>query len=286
MSSTSDSGSTWSQPSGEFPAPPPKPHPEAAASVSALTAEKRPIEKIAYLDAIRFVFSHPEWFKNVLVGALCMLIPVLNQLVIFGYSYEITEMLHRRQTATYPLFSFNRFATYVVRGVWPFVISFIVQTILQPVMQFSLQGSIMGTMLVMEQDETLGTILAATVIPLAIIFMLILIVGLTLVLTPVMLRAGLSQDFAQAFKLAWIKDFIRRMWLETIFVNLFMILSSIVLVPLGCVFFCYPGLMVAMGLSIAGANLNWQLYELFLARGGEPIPLKPLPADVPPVVRV
>jgi hypothetical protein len=195
-------------------------------------------------------------------------------------------MLHRHQTATYPLFSFNRFATYVVRGVWPFVISFIVQTILQPVMQFSIQGSIMGTMIVMERDETLGTILAATVIPLVIIFMLVLLVALLLVLTPLLLRAGLSQDFAQAFKFVWIKDFIQRMWLETILVNLFMIFASCVLVPLGCILFCYPGLMVAMGLSIAGAHLNWQLYELYLARGGEPIPLKPLPADVPPVARV
>lgn len=281
MSSPSDSGSTWSQPASEFPAPVPKPLPEAGASVN-----ERPVEKIAYLGAIRFVFSHPEWFKNVLLGSLCLLIPVLNQLVVFGYSYEITEMLHRRQTATYPLFGFNRFATYVVRGVWPFVISFIVQTVLQPVIQLSLQGSIMGTMLVMERDETLGTILAATVIPLAIIFLLILMIGLALVLTPLLLRAGLSQDFAQAFKFAWIKDFIRRMWLETILVNLFVIMTSSVLVPLGCVLFCYPGLMVAMGLSIAGANLNWQLYELYLARGGQPIPLKPLPADVPPVVRV
>jgi len=281
MSSSPEPAPSWSQPASDVPASPPhKPPLEKAA-----LGTGRPVEKIRYLDAIRSIFAHPEWFKNLLMGSLCLFIPVLNQLIIFGYSYEITEMLHRRQTTTYPLFDFKRFTAYITRGVWPFLISFIVQTILQPVIQFSVQGSVMGTMMALENDETVGTIVAAIVIPLVIIFLLVLTVGLTLVLTPLLMRAGLSQDFVQAFRFGWIKDFIRRMWLETILVNLFVILTSCIFVPLGCILFCYPGFVIAMGLSIAGANLNWQLYELYLARGGEPIPLKPLPADVPPVVQ-
>jgi hypothetical protein len=245
---------------------------------------KSTVERIAYLDSLRFIFSNPDWFKGVLLGGVAMIIPVLNQLILYGYSYEVMELLHRRQTTSYPTFDFNRFAKYITRGVWPFLISFIVQTVLQPVMQFTIQGSIMGTMFAFEADQTVGAIVAAIVIPTTLIGTLAIVIGLMLVLTPLLMRAGLSQDFAQAFKLAWIKDFIRRMWMETILVNLFMILTSMLFVPLGCLLFCFPGLMVAMGLGIAGAHLNWQLYELYLARGGEPIPLKPLPADVPPVV--
>jgi hypothetical protein len=245
---------------------------------------KSTVERIAYLDALRFIFSNPDWLKGLLLGGIAMLIPVLSQLIAFGYSYEIVELLHRRQTMSYPTFDFNHFAKYVTRGVWPFLIAFIVQSVLGPVMQLTIQGSVMGTMLAFEADETIGAILAAIVIPTACIAMLALSIGLLLVLTPLLMRAGLSQDFAQAFKLAWIKDFIKRMWLETILVNLFMILTTLVFLPLGCVFFCFPGLMVLMALSIASAHITWQLYELYLARGGEPIPLKPLPADVPPVV--
>ena len=264
---------------------PPPPTPKPPAQGTPAMAAKLAGQQIRYLDALRFIFSNPDWLKNVLITAVAMLIPVLNQLIIFGYSYEIMELLHRRQTTSYPRFDFHRFTVYITRGVWPFVISFIVQTVLQPVLQFSMQGSIMGTMFAIEADETVGTIVAAIVIPSMIIFLLVLTVAMMLLLTPVLMRAGLSQDFVQAFKFNWIKDFIQRMWLETILVNLFVIFTSLLLVPLGCVFFCYPGLMIATALSIAGANLNWQLYELYLARGGEPIPLKPLPADVPPVVQ-
>jgi hypothetical protein len=31
------------------------------------------------------------------------------------------------------------------------------------------------------------------------------------------------------------------------------------------------------------AHLSSQLYAIYLERGGEPIPLRPLPAEVPPV---
>jgi hypothetical protein len=271
MSSTNPNAS-WAEPTQEF------------STAGGDKPSKTLVERIAYLDALRFIFSNPDWLKGVLLGGVAMLIPVLSQLIAFGYSYEIVELLHRRQTVSYPTFDFKHFAKYVTRGVWPFLIAFIVQSVLGPVMQFAIQGSVMGTMLAFEADETVGAILAAIVIPTAFLGTLALVIGLFLVLTPLLMRAGLSQDFAQAFKLAWIKDFIKRMWRETILVNLFMLLTTLIFLPLGCVFFCFPGFMVAMGLSIAGAHLTWQLYELYLARGGEPIPLKPLPADVPPVV--
>ena len=275
MSTPDSYGQPWSPPPSE---PKPAQPPEAKRTVA------KGAGRIQYLSSIRFVFTHPEWLKNVLIGGLIMLIPILSQLVAFGYCYEVTELLHRRPGSTYPLFDFHRFATYIQRGVWPFLISFLVQNILGPLLNVVLQMVMFGTMAAFEADETTGTIVAAIVVPLVLLAVLILIVGLTLVLTPLMLRAGLSQDFGQAFKFGWIKDFIQRMWMETIFVNLFVILISVVFVPLGCVVFCYGGLVMAFFVSLVSAHLNWQLYELYLDRGGEPIPLKPLPADVPPVM--
>jgi hypothetical protein len=37
-------------------------------------------------------------------------------------------------------------------------------------------------------------------------------------------------------------------------------------------------------MSMVQGHLHCQLYELYLARGGEPIPLRPLPVELPPVV--
>ncbi|MEX2175342.1 MAG: DUF4013 domain-containing protein [Pirellulaceae bacterium] len=280
MSVPENGNHSWSEPA---------PNPTAAGASPEIKPAAKPgkdagVKRIEYLTSIRFLFSHPQWFKNLLLGGLCVLIPVLNQLLLFGYMYEIVERLHRGERGTYPLFDFSRFSTYITRGVWPFLIAFIAQAIMQPAIQFPMQFGIFGLMAAFEADETTGAIAAAIGIPLALFGLLALTVALTLVLTPLMLRAGLAQDFSQAFKFAWIKDFIRRMWLEAILVNLFMILANMILMPIGCLFFCYGGFMVAFGLTIPGAHLAWQLYELYLARGGEPIPLKPLPADMPPIV--
>jgi hypothetical protein len=271
----------WTEaPSLEKPiAPPPKP---AAAPLK--PASPNIGQRIEYFTALRFPRSRPDWVKNTLISCLFLLIPVLNQLIVFGYAYEITEYLHRGLGPGYPQFDLKRFGAYVQRGVWPFIIAFIVQTILQPVMQVLLQGTMFGTMAAFDASEETGTIVAAIVIPLVIVLLIALITLLTLFLTPLLMRAGLSQDFVQAFKFRWIVDFVKRMWVETILVNIFVIMTNIIALSLGCLAFCIGFFFMGMYMAIAGAHLNYQLYELYLARGGEPIPLKPLPADVPPVV--
>jgi len=274
--SAADSGPSWNSPqdAAAFAAPPAKP------SGNSPAAGKR----IEYLAALRFATQHPEWLKNVLMFGLCLLIPVLGVIIQYGYTYEITELQHRRPGSQYPSFDFNRLAVYVTRGVWAFLIFFVVQTILSVVYQILFQGTMFGTMAAVQANEEVGTIIAAVVIPAVIIGFLSLIIGITLVVRPLMLRAGLSQDFAQTVKFPWLRDFLKRMWLETLLINLFTMLVTLVLMPFGLVLCCVGMAFVSAFIAIAGAHLDWQLYELYLARGGEPIPLKPLPGDVPPVV--
>jgi hypothetical protein len=244
-----------------------------------------PGKRIEYLPALRFVSEHPQWTKNVLLFGICFLIPVIGVLIQFGYAYEITELKHRRPGASYPQFDFNRFAVYVTRGVWPFLVFFIVQTIVSVVYQIVFQGTMFGTMAAMQASEETGTIIAAIVIPTVIIGFLTFILGLMVACRPLLLRAGLSQDFAQACKFPWVGDFLKRMWRETLLVCLFTLVLSVAVVPLALLTCCIGSIFLSAYLSIAGAHLDWQLYELYLARGGEPIPLKPLPADVPPVAK-
>ena len=76
------------------------------------------------------------------------------------------------------------------------------------------------------------------------------------------------------------------MWVETTLVSLFLLFASVAFSLLGCLLFCVGLFAVGPLTAMSQAHLHCQLYELYLARGGQPIPLKPLPADVPPVVRV
>ena len=114
------------------------------------------------------------------------------------------------------------------------------------------------------------------------LFSLLLNVILSLVKTPMLLRAGLTQDLGAAFSKAYTLDFLRKMWLELLLAGLFLAFTSLPLVLLGeaC---CFIGVFPAIALVVmAEHHLYYQLYTLYLQRGGMAIPLKPEPATVTP----
>ncbi len=64
------------------------------------------------------------------------------------------------------------------------------------------------------------------------------------------------------------------MWLEEIMSLFFLVFSSLVVVGIGiilCVVGMYPAATLVM---LAMSHLSYQQYAIFLANGGEPIPLK------------
>jgi hypothetical protein len=69
-------------------------------------------------------------------------------------------------------------------------------------------------------------------------------------------------------------DFSKKVWFETVLVSLFLAMSLLVMFVAGFLMACV-GLYFTMALaSLAQAHLMYQLYQLYLSRGGEPIPLK------------
>jgi hypothetical protein len=70
-------------------------------------------------------------------------------------------------------------------------------------------------------------------------------------------------------------DFVKKTWLESILATLFIQLSGMVLMFIGLLALCI-GLYPANALMLlAQCYMMYQLYELFLSRGGAPIPIKP-----------
>jgi hypothetical protein len=260
--------------SSEHDSPSDRDKPEAAPSAAEAPLKPQPRQRIEYLTAFRYVFTHPEWMKNLLLFAIFTLIPVLNTALIYGYLFETTEHLHRRLAGPYPLFQIRRFAIYMTRGIWCYLLGNILGVILLPVVQILTQGTTFGTMAVVGSRDQTAIIVAAVVVPMILTGIFLFLLALFVVFTPLLMRAGLTQDFALTFNFRWIGDFLRKMWIDTLLVNVFLMLSMLVLMPIGCAFFCY-GFLVAMAfITLASAHLNWQLYELYLSRGGEPIPLK------------
>ena len=230
--------------------------------------------RIEFLRSVRYVFEHPEWFKGLLLLAVFMLIPVLSQPMLFGYVYEVVEHRHRKLPGPYPLFDIRRFAAYVTRGIWCYLLVNLMATLLIPVFQFTLQGGMFASMAIIQSNRDVGPLIVGIAAPLVLTGLFVFLLAVSIVLEPLFLRAGLTQDFALTFNFRWAVDFVRRMWLETLLINLFCWLASAVLTLVGCALFCVGALVAAALMSLASGHLTWQLYELYLARGGEPIPLK------------
>src|SRR5262249_14675863 len=110
---------------------------------------------------------------------------------------------------------------------------------------------------------------------------LILVFLVSILFTPLALRAGLSQSLALGATFGFARDFFGRVGKELVLVQLFLMVSSGVVAFLGMLA-CCVGLYVAIPVIVlAQSFLFAQLYRLYLARGGAPIPLKeePLPAE-------
>src|SRR5262249_61650211 len=85
---------------------------------------------------------------------------------------------------------------------------------------------------------------------------------------------GLRQELDVKGLIAFTKDFLRRMLKEQILSLLFLMGWGLLLAPLGYLACCVGIVVVAAFLSLAQHHLKYQMYELYLSRGGQPIPEK------------
>jgi hypothetical protein len=254
--------------------------------------------------AYRFVFQSPNWVKNLLLGSLCFFVPIVGPMVLIGYLFEVIEWLHRRneeeklpwvesaggappegaiQTGPavsagdfqyaaaeqYPDLDVNRLQAYLMRGVWPFLVQMIVHL---PV-GFLYAGLYVLMMVLVGVGGASGGPwwLFLGIFLIGFVLTLLLTVVSAVVMVPLYLRAGLSRDFGSAFSMAFLKDFLKRVGKELVLSQLLLQASGVLLSVVGLLA-CYFGIFPAMVLwSIAGHHLDYQLYELYLQRGGEPI---------------
>jgi len=260
-----------------------------------------------YLGSYRFVFSNRNWAMNLLFGALCSLIPAIGPIVLMGYFFEVIEYLIRRRqrdkalddppeaiseqvldalpvdsaphSETYPDFTFERFSEYLTRGIWPFLVQMIVSLVLGVASAFLW---IVGMALVGVAAGRQSGVLPLIFFVIFFVFYLLLAIVLGVLTVPLYLRAGLSGDFASAFSMDFYRDFLKRIGKEVVLAQLFLTVSSTLVFGVGALVCCvgiYPALALAM---FARHHLDYQLYELYLERGGVPIERKQTQADIPP----
>jgi hypothetical protein len=116
------------------------------------------------------------------------------------------------------------------------------------------------------------------------IFYAVLFVGARVVLTPLTVRASMMQDFGPAFNFGFVKRFMALAWKEIILASLFLMVTSWVLCAAGAIILCIGAYFAAVPIHFCWIHLEKQLYQQYLSRGGEPIPVSPkLRDDIAPL---
>jgi hypothetical protein len=226
-----------------------------------------------FFHAYAALFRQPQWGLTLLFGGLCQLIPVVGPMVYSGYLFEMMDHLHRHGEAgeaSVPAFDFGKFTRYLMRGLWPFLTQLVLGLAAAPI------GMVFG--LGMAAISASGTRHAGPVIILVVLYVLAMLafaVAAAVVFVPVYIRAGFLQDFVGAFSWDGLKQFVRLMWKELLLVFLFLFVTAIPITLLGFLVCCVGVYAAGAWVGFAQHHLYYQLYELYVRRGGSPIPIKP-----------
>lgn len=214
---------------------------------------------------------------NLLLGGLCVLIPIVGPIVLTGWlvTYFWGGAAGVGGGAARD-FDFNQFTKYLERGLWPFLVVFIVSMVGVPIVWILMFVPMLGSgmMAAAAGGRGSGCFIGMGWLVMMLL-MLVYVLGISLLLTPLKIRAAMTQNFAQAFKFAWIKHFIVLMWKEILISWLFLFAANLVLCFAGFLALCI-GIYFAMVPSyFAWMHLSKQLYALYVSRGGEPVPISP-----------
>ena len=236
-----------------------------------------------YTASVSDFFKSPKWMMNMLLAGVCVFIPILGPIVIKGWLITGFWARQDERCETFPDFDFGHFGKYLERGLWPFLVTLVSSLALGMVVGiFVVPVAMISALLVPNGHGSASGCIGAIVAIFMFIFYVMLVVGMLIVLTPLTLRASITQDFGQAFNFAFLKRFITLMWKEIILSSLFQIVVGILLMGVGALAICVGMYFALVPVYFCWMHLHKQLYALYLSRGGEPIPVSPKLHDYPP----
>lgn len=218
-----------------------------------------------YGKAFGFVQRNPKWLNAVGIGCLCQLVPIAGPLVWEGYQYRVTQDLHHGRT-DYPDFDTNRLSEYLRRGLWPFVVVFLVSMVFGV-----LVGGAYAVVAILAAVTQSGVLAGVGLLVLGLLaFFGSFAVGVFV--QPMMLYAGLRQSFDWQGSWQFTRDFHKKVGGQNLAAVAVLMMVGVPAGFLGLMLCCVGIYPVGAWLSFAQHHMQYQLYELYLQRGGAPVP--------------
>jgi hypothetical protein len=229
--------------------------------------------EVSYQEAINFALANRNWFVNCLLIGLLHCIPfvggIVGPIVALGYLYGDYESLLRDGRPIPSEFALGKFMDYLQRGVMAFLAmllvslstTFLLGICLSPIM-------VLGMVLFAKSEEARGILMPLSYVPFTF-----LITAITIFAGPIVFRVGLSGKFEEISNFKWLLDFVKAMWPQMLIGSIVISIISGLALSAGMLV-CCVGLIPAIGyINYVNFHIQRQWYEIYVTKGGEPIPL-------------
>jgi len=240
-----------------------------ASSDVPLVASTSTIDRIRFFDAYRRLGENPNTLQNCLLLTLAQILPVVGQLTLVGY---ICMAIRQRVTRDEPWpeyhdFDEHRFGRYIGLGfkivladlVWTLLIGIVL--ILPAAALIAIAANLDG------YGYGPGPFTAFLGLGVQVVSSL----AMWIIIMPILLRITLTGQLRQMFNFQSLPRYIRLVWPEQVMAYLFITWTGWLLIVLGLMFCGIGALFALVIIGLAHADLQAQIYRLYLARGGEPI---------------
>jgi hypothetical protein len=242
-----------------------------------------PGQGIRFIDALKFIFTMENAWSNIFTLSLLLLIPIVGQITMYGWYCEIMQRLARNHPRPIPEFKFSDFGHYLSRGVTPFVTQMLLT------MPFSMfMGAIGGavgvamSIAMQTSHHHRGEPPVALLVIYGVVILASILMGpfIAIVISAGVVRAELSEELGKALSLSGILSYIKLTWFTTLYSSVAYGFLASFLVILGMLC-CYVGIFPAMVIVTTGmTHLRFQIYQSYLAKGGQPLDVK-APVAIP-----
>ncbi len=239
---------------------------------------------LSALEAIKFPFQGEHWLSNLFIAFVFQIIPVLGQISLLGWHAEIVHRLRRGEPNPVPKLEFTDMMHYFSKGVPAFLGGLVIGVPFGFLigMVVGLGGFVAG--IVAASLRIRGPEVVLVVYGLAGLVMLLAAPFMAIAGNAVSTRAELTEDGSKALEFGKLWAYASKTWslsllgwIGTQFFGMLLMFAGLLVCGVGL----YPALVAV---TLARVHMRWQIYETYLSRGGEPIPLRanrePLPSEL------
>jgi hypothetical protein len=206
-------------------------------------------------QAFSYVFKDPDWFKKIIIPALCGLIPVVGQFIVIGYTFKVAKKLIAEGTDT-PLPVLD-FGADLGKG---FMVTLITLLFMLPVMILGgIAGGIGGAMAGVYEDVwvTVLGILTACVGVFAGLFALLI----AFILPAAIANYAAKNEFKAAFKFKEIFGMIKKSFKSWLLVFVGGLLAGLI-APIGGIACGIGAILTAVFAAMVNYHLMGQAYNV------------------------